>query len=271
MEITRFDAFGGGCIRADQMAAFRCGITADPVLAVGRQRFVGGRFAVSVPSIPSGSASLGHSRATAVFARPGRPPALFVRRAGRLERWLPLPALGEEATPDALFLGDSIMVASHRAIAAALPSWSTQFDARVGRATAEGVEVASHLRIAGRDAVVVELGTNEGSAERFPDLSRSLLARVRAASLVVWVTVHRNADFVPELNDDIRRAVAAIPNGVVADWDHAVPPDGLLTDGIHPTDAGKRAMAALLARVLDPWYLAATGRGDTACAPPELD
>jgi hypothetical protein len=95
-----------------------------------------------------------------------------------------------------------------------------------------------------------------------------MLSVVGAARLVVWVTVHRDLTFVDELNDDILTAMRSIPNGVVADWNGAVTPDDLISDGVHPTDAGKELMASLLSRLLTRWSDAANGDGAVACAPP---
>jgi lysophospholipase L1-like esterase len=165
------------------------------------------------------------------------------------------------------FLGDSIMVAARGDVAQALPAWTSRFNARIGRDTAEGIRVASGLPLGGVDALVIELGTNQSTADGFPTLARRLLDIVRDVPLVVWVTVHRELDFVAEINADIGRATGDAPNTVVADWDNAVQLDGLLPDGVHPTEVGRQVMASLLSGPLDRWYLAATGRGDTACAP----
>ena len=62
-------------------------------------------------------------------------------------------------------------------------------------------------------------------------------------------------------------ALMLISSAALADWVGVVRPEDLLADGIHPSDQGKRVMAALLSTPLERWYLAATGRGDAACAP----
>jgi len=46
-----------------------------------------------------------------------------------------------------------------------------------------------------------------------------------------------------------------------------VTPADLLSDGIHPSDPGKRLLARLVSDPIRRWSLAATGRGDTSCAP----
>jgi hypothetical protein len=265
--IVLFDGPGGGCIRPDQMEAFRCRSVDDPVLAIAGLRFLGGRFAAPVPTLPAEARVLGRSASTVVFVVPGHLPRVFVRTGTRLERWLAVPRLPRSASPRALFLGDSIMVASRPEVTQALPDWTREFNSRVGRGMSEGIRVASRLPLDGVDAAVIELGTNQSTADGFPTLARRLLSIVRDVPLVVWVTVHRDLDFVSEINADIGRAAGEAPNAVVADWNQAVPSDGLLSDGIHPTDVGKQVMATLLSGPLERWHLAATGRGDTACAP----
>jgi hypothetical protein len=93
-----------------------------------------------------------------------------------------------------------------------------------------------------------------------------MLQTVGQGRLVVWVTVHRDLEFVPDLNTDITKAMAALPNGVVADWNAVVTPEDLVSDGVHPDDQGKTLMASLLSGLLTRWSDAASGRGATACA-----
>ena len=216
--------------------------------------------------LPAGARPLGSAPGESVFATPGEPPTVYVRRGDAVERWLAVvPPHGP--TPTALFIGDSITVGSRGAIVRALPGWTTRFDARVGRNTTEGIQVATRIGVRGKDAVVVELGTNDGTATGYRGLVRRMLSLVRPAPLVIWVTVHRDLEFVPEINADIRAGVGELPNTALADWVGVVRPEDLLADGIHPSDQGKRVMAALLSTPLERWYLAATGRGDAACAP----
>ena len=58
---------------------------------------------------------------------------------------------------------------------------------------------------------------------------------------------------------------ARFPNTAIADWNGAVPADGLHADGIHPNRIGKVAMARLLQPLLDSWRAAVRGRGDRSC------
>jgi lysophospholipase L1-like esterase len=248
------------------MAEYRCSSDAAPVLVIAGRRYLGGMFAVPVRRLPPEARLLGRARSETVLARPGEPATIYLRREGALERWLAVAPEGV-GSPTVLLVGDSIMVGSHRAVARALPGWTPRVIAKVGRNTTEGIREVARQGVLGADSVVVELGTNDNTAVGYPALVRRMLSLVRSAHLVIWVTVHRDLPFVSEINDDIRRGVADLPNAVVADWAGAVTPADLLSDGIHPSDEGKRLLADLLSGPLERWYRAARGRGDAACVP----
>jgi len=267
VEVTYFDSPGGGCIAADQLRQYRCGSTVDPVIEAGGVRFLGGRFAMLAPGLPAGAGLIGHGAGEDLFVAPGDRPTLYVRGDdGRIFRWLLV--LDGSSDPHALFVGDSITVGSRAAIVRALPGWTASFHAEVGRNTDQGVEAARTVHdIGSLDAVVVELGTNESTAEGFPDRIARMLSVVRDARLIVWVTVHRDdLSFVDELNSDIDAGMEGLPNGAIADWASVVRPEDLVSDGVHPDDQGKQLMGSLLADVLTRWHDAATGLGATACA-----
>jgi lysophospholipase L1-like esterase len=161
-------------------------------------------------------------------------------------------------------VGDSIMVGSRRRVEAALRGWDATFDAVVGRSTAGGLAAVEPLGSRLGDAAVIELGTNDRTRVGFARRARRLLERIHDTPLVVWVTVHGPAP-VPPVNGMIRTLASRFPNTEVADWDAAVPADGLQEDGIHPNHLGKLVVANLLERVLDPWRAAVRGHGDRRC------
>ncbi|HEY7280249.1 MAG TPA: hypothetical protein VID47_01540 [Actinomycetota bacterium] len=266
--VSLFVAPGGGCVRPDQLRQFRCGDRVDPVIEAVGLRFLGGRFAMPVTALPADAQLIAHGDGEDLFAVAGDRPTLFVRTAdGQVRRWL-LLVDRTDAAPRLLDVGDSITVGSRGAIVHALPGWTPSFYAKVGRTTDEGVTAAKTVHGRGDlDAVVVELGTNESTEQGFPDRIREMLRVVGRARLVVWVTVHRDLEFVPDLNRDIDAAMAALPTGVVADWNAVVTPDDLVSDGVHPDDEGKALMASLLSDLLTRWDDAVSGRGATACAP----
>jgi hypothetical protein len=266
--VTLFVAPGGGCIRPDQLRQFGCSDQVDPMIEAAGLRFLGGTFSMVVSGVPDDAALVGRGGGEDVYVVPGDRPTLYVAADGRVQRWLTVgsPPAG---APRALFVGDSITVGSRGAIVRALPGWETGFHAAVGRTTDQGTAAARTVRDMGNvDVVVVELGTNEGTAEGFPVRIQQMLSVVGGARLVVWVTVHRDLPIVPELNDDIVAAMRSIPNGTIADWNGAVTAEDLVGDGVHPTDRGKELMAGLLRRPLTRWADAATGAGAAACAPP---
>jgi lysophospholipase L1-like esterase len=268
VEVTLFEAPDGGCIAADQLRRFRCDDRVDPVIEAAGLRFVGGRFAMVAPGLPANAQLVASARDEEVYVAPGDRPTLYVRTGERTERWLTLVE-HTDGPPQALFLGDSIMLGSRGAVVRALTGWGTAFRAKIGRTTAQGVEVAKTFRDVGNeDVVVVELGTNDSTPQGFPDRIQGVLSLVDDARLVVWVTVHRDLEFVPELNDDIVQAMAAVPNGAVIDWASAVQPGDLISDGVHPSDSGKELMGSLLGFVLNRWEETASGHGALECEPP---
>src|SRR5437763_5564312 len=196
----RFDGPGGGCISADQMAEYRCGSGSDPLLQIAGHRFLGGRLAVPVGRLPAEARVLGRSGSESVSVRPGDPATVYVRRAGALERWLAVVPPGP-GSPTALLVGDSITVGSHRAVARALPGWTPRVIAEVGRNTVWGIQEVDRRGLGDADAVVVELGTNDNTADGYQALVGRMLTLVGRARIVIWVTVHRDLPFVPEIND----------------------------------------------------------------------
>ncbi len=59
--------------------------------------------------------------------------------------------------------------------------------------------------------------------------------------------------------------MGGIPNGAVADWDAAVPPEALSSDGVHLLDAAGVEFVDFLAPFLETWREAVTGHGPDRC------
>jgi hypothetical protein len=234
---------------------------------VGRRVYLGGRFAVPADP-PSESRRIGSGPGGSVAVLgPGPVPRLLIGPTSGLERWLslPQPARTSSGAPSVFLVGDSILVASERVVRLSLSNWRVTFDAVVGRSTAGGISAVSRRGAELGDAAVIELGTNDKTPRRFARRAAHLLRLVADTPVVVWVTVHGPDPPVPPVNGEIRALAGQFPNAAVADWDRAVPSDGLQADGIHPNRIGKAALARLLERVLDPWRAAVFGRGDRAC------
>jgi len=258
------------CVRPGSFITYRCHLRSDPVALVGRRVYLGGRFEVPVAVDASPVAArligAGPENSNAELT-PGRVPDLVIGPGSRRERWLALPESkpASSGTPSVFLLGDSIMVGSERIVRSALVGWSPTFDAVVGRSTAGGVAVAARRGPRLADAAVVELGTNDRTPQTFARRADQLLGLVGRTPLVIWVTVHGPHPLVPDVNGEIRAVASRFPNTAIADWDSAVPADGLHGDGIHPNRIGKVAMARLLEPLLNAWRSAVRVGGDRAC------
>jgi hypothetical protein len=268
-EITLFRAPDGTCI-PELLIAYRC-TGAAPVIeaSIGRhrRRFLGGKFAVQVPELPSGARLAGSAADMAVFTVDLDAPWLFVRSGGTLVRWLLLPKEAQGPEPPRAFLvGDSILLGAEAAVEAVLPDWLLQFDDAVGRGSIGGVALATEQAGLHPDVVVVELGTNDEDPVAFREHLRQTLDALRDVPLVVWQTVHGPLDAVPEVNVGIREELGRYPNTAIADWDAVAQDDELSSDGVHPLPGSIGAIAELLAPFLRGWHDATTGAGSSTCA-----
>ena len=70
-------------------------------------------------------------------------------------------------------IGDSILDGGRDAVEAGLADWSLTLDAEVGRSSSSGVALAQEAAEQDADAVVMELGTNDSSADGVPRLISS--------------------------------------------------------------------------------------------------
>ncbi len=269
-QITLFRDSGNVCIPPSQLEAYRCG-SAAPVIegrfGGHRGSFVGGRFAVPVSSLPPGASLAGIGGGLQVFTLADGPSWLYVRSAEGIARWLALPTDGPKDPPRALLIGDSILLGSEPAISDALSSWTLRFDAVVGRSSSEGVDPADQDLTDNPDVVVVELGTNDEDPAAFRTNLVAILDRLRNVPLVVWQTAHGPASTIPEINRAIFEETARHPNTAVADWDAAVDPAQLGSDGVHPLAEGIGAVADLLAPFVRGWRTVAAEAARSTPAP----
>jgi lysophospholipase L1-like esterase len=148
-----------------------------------------------------------------------------------------------------------------------LPGWTTGFDAVVGRSSYSGVSIAATLAAQEPppDVVVVELGTNDADPAAFLVNAQAILTSLRDVPLVIWQTAHRPASYTVDVNAAIAQATANFPNTVVADWDGFVPPEDLVSDGVHPQSIHEDDMARLLAPLLSAWDAVASKTLSTRC------
>jgi peptidoglycan/LPS O-acetylase OafA/YrhL len=188
------------------------------------------------------------------LARPGHPAAA----GAACRRGKPPEVSGDQVTA----VGDSIMVASAAALAAAMPG--IFIDAQVGRQMQSGVAVIQRLAAAGtlRHIVIIGLGTNG-------DVTVGQIRQLRQA-------IGPNRDLVlvntfgpmPWEREDNMVLDAAARQGVhteLANWNQAIAADPSLLwpDGIHPQPSG----AKLYARVVLAAARAALSRGQPSSCP----
>jgi lysophospholipase L1-like esterase len=149
--------------------------------------------------------------------------------------------------------GDSLAVGSAGALAGLLKAKLTT-DAAVGRSSSAGVAQLKRRKLP--DTLIVQLGTNDSSVSGFRASVNSVLA-LPGVSQVYWVNVKRpplGGTSDSELNavlDDIAGSNSKL---VVIDWKGFVESEGITLDSaqhIHPTGAGYKKRAQLIARALN--------------------
>jgi GDSL-like Lipase/Acylhydrolase family len=237
------------------------------------RRYLGGPYRVAVRDVPEGAEVIGNAASGhLVFAKPGEPNWVWVQDPMGVSRWLALPqgVPWEGRAPSAFFIGDSITDGAQTYISAALPDWTTGFDAVIGRPSSGGVTPAETQGQTDPppDAVVVELGTNDQASDAFRQNAIAILDALRAVPVVVWQTAHGPMETIPPIDAAIRDVVTRYPNTVVADWNTYVTDAMLTSDGVHPLSNHEGAMANLQAPILDTWRAAVEGRGATSCLTP---
>ena len=145
--------------------------------------------------------------------------------------------------------------------------WSVTIDAEVGRPSSSGVELATDAAEQDADVVVMELGTNDSSAEAFRGYLVETLDVLTSVPLVIWQTAKGLADgtSIPAVNEAIREVVPTYPNVTIADWEAFVPEDTLQEDGVHPDEGFEHLESELLLPLLSEWRAALSNEGATSC------
>ncbi len=156
-----------------------------------------------------------------------------------------------------LLLGDSIFAGLSRrytnlACSTLVPlGWAVAVEAESGRFVDFGVKVLKERPGSTWDVAVVLLGTNyRGDQLQYAaDLHRIL--EELGDRPVVLLTVTEHSPKIAEVNAVIAAEVLARDNVWVIDWASISQADGVLSgDGIHPTEQGRRLLAAAIAFVL---------------------
>ena len=150
-------------------------------------------------------------------------------------------------------------------VTARLPGWTLSIDGVIGRSSAGGVAPAEALGSPLPDVVVVELGVNDHDATLFRADAERILQVVAGARLLVWVTAHGPDPVTDAIDQEIVNVMGPLDNGSIADWNRAVPPEALSSDGVHLADPSGAVFADFLGLFLETWHLAATGQGPDRC------
>ena len=165
--------------------------------------------------------------------------------------------------PRLLVLGDSVILGTYDNIPNDLPGWQVTMDAAVSRSTAAGLDALTTHGTA-FDAVVIELGTNDGGTPAvFQPRVAALMDALAPVPHVYWLTIHEARPYYATTNAIIRAEAAARPNVTVADWNAAILPTDVGDDGLHLTPSGSAHMAAFVAGVVNAGLVA-----DTTTVPP---
>lgn len=222
-------------------------------------------FALCAALVLGACSSSSQTNSPAVLDFVGRIPGVQVAGAAIIVDGVraELPILdGEILGPRAsgnrlLVIGDSIFESTSRRYGGEMCStlvplgWRVAVEAKQGELIGFGRTVVRERINEGWDAAVVFLGTNFGgdqvNYER--DLTRIVDSLAPRPTLLLTVTVFRDSRKL--VNESIRRVAALYPNVSVLDWGTASLQEGVLNrDKIHPTDAGRKVLAASVAVAL---------------------
>lgn len=152
-----------------------------------------------------------------------------------------------------IIIGDSISVGSEDEYHDEMPLDDVEVVATSGiRLRGQRKEITKAVA-ARPDVLVIELGTNDApmGEPKFLDEIDAVLTETSTLPCVRWVTVYapKLEDEVKAINDHLREAAETHPNLELVDWFQMVQddPDLLSEDGLHPNDAGQRALAKAVA------------------------
>jgi hypothetical protein len=267
----------GGCLPSTTLESVQCDPAMPAVLVrwsgtPTERRYLGGDYRVPVGDLPTDAVPIAQdSTGSTVYARPHAKSWLWVDDGIGITRWLALPPAvpWQGRPPSAYFIGDSITQGASSYITAAMPGWTTGYDAVIGRPSIGGVAPAqtAAAMTPRPDALVVELGTNDIVPADFRANAGQILATLADVPLVLWQTVHSPITSAPEIDAAIRSLVQVYPNTAISNWQGYVTKDMLGIDGIHPTIDHEGAMADLIVPLLDGWRNAVEGYGPTGCLP----
>lgn len=165
-------------------------------------------------------------------------------------------------------IGDSITVGAEVALRAALERLDVDviaIDADSGRrmiasgAVASGLEAAARVARREPDLWAVALGTNDvgiyAGAEEYRAAIDELLLAIPEEVPLLWVDIYVDvaAEQSDEFNESLAEALDERGNTSVVEWSAVAADRGMLSDGIHPSEAGVDAFASLVATGVAEW------------------
>jgi lysophospholipase L1-like esterase len=169
---------------------------------------------------------------------------------------------------DVVVIGDSITVGSAPLIVAAADADDVDVTvlAEVGRRITVGSEPSSGSDVVREvfdesdpDLVVVALGTNDigkyTTIEEYAAQIQEFLALVPGDTPVAWINTYlsRTPDDSSAFNAALLETLGARGNATIGRWSSIAQRDGMLRDGIHPTDEGAQRFADLVEEQIDNW------------------
>ena len=129
-----------------------------------------------------------------------------------------------------------------------------------GSSSGSGLEsVAALADAVPPDLWVIALGSNDvfqyTSAEEYRAAIGALLSAVPADAPVVWVDTYLAADPArsDEFNEALRDTLEFRGTASVADWASVASGEGVLADGIHPSEEGADQFAAVVMGAVQQW------------------
>ncbi|CAN5773444.1 hypothetical protein BH24ACT5_BH24ACT5_18290 [soil metagenome] len=131
----------------------------------------------------------------------------------------------------------------------------------VGRTPPSGVSAVEGLMEGGLapDLWVIALGTNDlgkyGSTSEYGDLIEALLDLLPSGVPLVWINTYitSDPDDAATFNEALIDTLSARGRATIGRWASVAFEDGVLSDGIHPTEEGQTEFVAVVRKQLLSW------------------
>ena len=179
-----------------------------------------------------------------------------------------LSPIEQTAGRDVVMIGDSITVASTPGLEAAAGELGVQLAIyaevsrriTVGSSPEAGIDVMEDVLDAGQpDLFVIALGTNDigkyATQEEYEAVINELLAAIPDDAPIVWVNTYRRdyPDDSALFNAALIATLGDRGNASIAKWSNIATENGMLSDGIHPTDEGEVEFTDLVRDEIANW------------------